>query len=216
VDIVEDSARKLGQAFSRNVALIGFGPSLVRCSRASRFSGPQPFPSSLVITPNDVHAFVHRAHVLSLTRSARENERLQRGDDVTVVHTPMEWFPAAALQKATDKLGHVQARFYGDMAAEFVNCVLHACRKFDKTFGCRYLLCPGIPPMFVDVSGLIADPVLPREAHTHEGMPNECVGEYPVVGWGQPGGKLEVIWSDHENLVRVLHGETYATPMYLD
>jgi hypothetical protein len=170
----------------------------------------------MVVTQEDVHIFVHRAHVMSVIRSHRENLRLQQGDYVEVVHTPMEWLPPTMLQKGLDKLGHVQSRFYGDIAAEFVNCLLHSRRKFDGKYGCAYRLCPGIPPMFVDPAGYIEDARLPQESHAHEDNMTQCVGEFHVIGWAQPGGRLGVTWADHDGLTCLAVGETYPTPMFTD
>jgi hypothetical protein len=216
VDAVEDSAIKLGRVFSRRIALIGFGPSTVRCPKADRFGGSLPIPAAAVITSTDIQAFVHRAHIIGLIRSARENNRLQNGEVLTVVHTPMTWLPISVMQRAQDKLGHVVPRFYGDLAVEFVNCVLHGRRKFDKQLAVRYLLCPGLPPRFVDSYGNVEEAVHPREVHTHEGADAGCFGEAEIRPWDSPGGRLDIIWTDNDGVDRTLYGETYATPMYLD
>jgi hypothetical protein len=114
-----------------------------------------------------------------------------------------------------DKLGHVQGRFYGDLAVEFVNCLLHGLRKFDRTYACAYRICPAIPAAFTDSTGYIDDPSYPADAHYHEGDDTVCPGEFHVDGWGGVDGKLEIIWTDHEGLTRVVYGETYTTPLYL-
>jgi hypothetical protein len=212
--LLDGDAAKLGLSFGKKVALLGAGSSCHRVSKHARTAASLPLRSSY--TPTEVHQLCHRMHILSLVRSYEENVDIAAGRTPDVVHTPMGFWPAATQQKDhLEKLGHVQSRFYGDLAVEMMNCIHHAFRKIDPEYEAEYLRCPGIPPSFSESYKLCWGAGLPSEQHRHLDDKNDCLGLCRVRARSSGGPKLEITWADHPNLVRVLYGETAPTAMYL-
>jgi hypothetical protein len=209
-DRINEAATSVGLAFSKSVSLLGFG------SPSKRSGGPR-FQQVFIGAGYDypqIHDAMHRMYLRDLMLSYLELEALHRGEPVPVDHSPLSLFPPMAMQKdALDKVGHCQARFYGDLAVDFSNAIMYGLMKADADYSPSFYLCPGIPPTFSVDPGMVHRGVAPEEEHYHGSDDSACPGVMKVLPRSQ--NVLGVLWADFSGFRRVLFGETCTTAMYL-
>lgn len=209
---IEYDASCLGLEFSKTVALLGAGSSSFKSPVPSRFVTS---PIGKGLDPTEIHHAVHRMHLRSLVSSYEELYKIGSREIIGVVHSPLSFYPGQIMQRGDlDKLGHVQARFYGDVAVDFSNCIQYALAKRFPDFAPVYALCPGLPAMFQANLRDITTAIAPDEEHCHYGDSALCPGTIAIPSRND-GGILGICWSDIPDLTRSLYGETITTAMYL-
>jgi hypothetical protein len=211
---IESDASSLGLAFSKTVALLGAGSSSIKSPLPSRFVADLAIGRDLDST--EVHHIVHRMHLRSLVASFEELYQIGSREIIGVIHSPLSFYPGQIMQRGDlDKLGHVQARFYGDVAVDFSNCIQYALAKRFPDYSPTYALCPGLPAMFQANLQDITTAITPDEDHCHFGDTALCPGTFAVRSRAE-GGTLGICWSDLPDFTRSLYGETVTTAMYLN
>jgi hypothetical protein len=209
---IEGAASELGLAFSRTVALLGAGSSSFKSPLPTRYRADLPIGAGL--DPHVIHHAIHRMYLRSLVSSYEEIQNIGVRELTGVIHSPLSFYPGHVMQKGdVEKIGHVQARYYGDAAVDFSNCIQYGLVKRFPDFVPVYAVCPGLPTVFQSNLQDLTVGVSPDEIHCHFGDTAPCPGVVSEKSRTE-GGKVGICWGDRD-FTRILFGETVATAMYL-